>query len=67
MAKKQVENINTLTAQELVSKIEESTLRIQKLKFAHAVTPLENPMHIRAERKQIARLQTALTKQKNVK
>jgi len=30
------------------------------LEFAHAISPLENPMSIRALRKDIARLKTAL-------
>ena len=34
---------------------------LQRLKFAHAVSPIENPMRIRASRKLIARLNTALT------
>ena len=29
-----------------------------KLTFAHAITPIENPMKIRAARKLIARLET---------
>jgi large subunit ribosomal protein L29 len=34
---------------------------MQKLKFAHAITPIENPMKIQVTRKLIARLETALT------
>ena len=34
--------------------------RIQKLKFAHAISPLENPARIKASRKEIARLKTEL-------
>ncbi|HHL51847.1 MAG TPA: 50S ribosomal protein L29 [Flammeovirgaceae bacterium] len=33
---------------------------LQKLKFAHAISPIENPMKIRATRRLIARLYTAL-------
>jgi large subunit ribosomal protein L29 len=35
--------------------------RLLKLKFAHAVSPIENPMRIREARKLIARLHTELT------
>ena len=49
---------------DLRSRIEEDELRIKKLKFAHAVSPLENPMNIRGVRKDLARLKTELrTKQ----
>ena len=49
---------------DLKSRIEEDELRIKKLKFAHAVSPLENPMNIRGVRKDLARLKTELrTKQ----
>lgn len=36
----------------------ESSLR--NLRFAHAVSPIENPLRIRAARKEIARLKTEL-------
>ena len=33
---------------------------MQKLKFAHAISPIENPMKIKETRKLIARLETEL-------
>ncbi len=36
--------------------------KIAKLKLSHKVTPIENPLQIRAVRKTIARLNTELTK-----
>lgn len=36
--------------------------KITKLKLSHKVTPIENPLQIRAVRKTIARLNTELTK-----
>ena len=36
--------------------------KITKLKLSHRVTPIENPLQIRAVRKTIARLNTELTK-----
>jgi large subunit ribosomal protein L29 len=45
---------------DLKSRIEEDELRIKKLKFAHSVSPLENPMSIRDVRKDLARLKTEL-------
>jgi len=44
--------------EELSARIKEDELRLKKLEFAHAITPLENPMNIRALRKDIARMKT---------
>jgi large subunit ribosomal protein L29 len=35
---------------------------LTRLKLAHAISPIENPMRIRENRKLIAKLETALTK-----
>ncbi len=45
---------------DLKAKIREDELRLKKLHFGHAVSPLENPMTIRAVRKDLARLKTEL-------
>jgi large subunit ribosomal protein L29 len=59
-----VNSLKEMSEVDLRSKIEEDELRIKKLKFAHAVSPLENPMSIRDVRKDLARLKTELrTKQ----
>jgi len=44
------------------AKITEDELRMKKLSFAHAISPLENPQSIRILRRDIARLKTALKK-----
>ena len=49
-----------LNETDLKARIEEDELRLKKLEFAHAISPLENPMSIRALRRDIARLKTAL-------
>ena len=51
-----------MSEQDLKSRIAEDELRIKKLKFAHAVSPLENPMSIRDVRKDLARTKTELRK-----
>jgi len=51
-----------MTEQDLKSRIEEDELRLKKLKFAHSVSPLENPMSIRDVRKDLARTKTELRK-----
>ena len=55
-------NLKDLAVLDLKSKIQEDQLRLKKLEFAHAISPLENPMSIRGLRKDIARLQTELKK-----
>jgi large subunit ribosomal protein L29 len=47
---------------DLKAKITEDQLRLKKMQFAHAMTPIENPMSLRELRKDIARMQTELKK-----
>jgi large subunit ribosomal protein L29 len=47
---------------DLKARISDDQLRLKKLEFAHAISPLENPMSIRGLRKDIARLKTELKK-----
>lgn len=54
-----------MTVTDLQSKIAEDELRLKKLKFAHVVSPIENPMNIRGIRKDIARLKTELKKKQS--
>jgi large subunit ribosomal protein L29 len=61
-----VNSLKEMTEADLKSKIEEDELRIKKLKFAHAVSPLENPMNIRGVRKDLARLKTELRKKQSI-
>ena len=53
-------SLKEMSEVDLKSRIEEDELRIKKLKFAHAVSPLENPMSIRDLRRDVARLKTEL-------
>jgi large subunit ribosomal protein L29 len=55
-----VKSLRDLNEADLKARIQEDELRLKKLEFAHAISPLENPMSIRALRKDIARLKTAL-------
>jgi len=55
-----VKSIKDLPETDLRAKIQEDELRLKKLEFAHAITPLENPMSIRDLRKDLARLKTVL-------
>ena len=55
-------SLKDLNENDLKARIQEDELRLKKLEFAHAISPLENPMTIRAMRKDLARLKTALKK-----
>jgi large subunit ribosomal protein L29 len=53
-------SVSGLAVEDLKAKIAEDEMRLKKLSFAHSVTPVENPMTIRALRKDVARLKTVL-------
>jgi large subunit ribosomal protein L29 len=55
-----VNSLKDLNEGDLKARIQEDELRLKKLEFAHAISPLENPMSIRSLRKDVARLKTAL-------
>jgi large subunit ribosomal protein L29 len=57
--------ITGLSKEELVAKITEEKENLSKLKFAHTISAIENPSRIAKVRKDIARLNTELTKVKN--
>lgn len=54
--------INKLGVDELKKVIMAEQENLTRLKLAHAISPIENPMRIRENRKLIAKLETALTK-----
>lgn len=55
-----VNSLRTMTEIDLHNRMAEDVMRVKKLKFAHAVSPLENPMTIRDVRKDLARIKTEL-------
>lgn len=59
--------IKELTAPELREKIASEQETLRKLKFAHQVSAIENPMKIRETRKLIARLNTELSAKEHQK
>jgi len=54
--------LRSLSEEELKVRAKEDSLRLKKLEFAHAISPIENPMSIRSLRKDIARIKTELKK-----
>jgi large subunit ribosomal protein L29 len=57
-----LKSLTGLNESDIKAKISEDEQRLKKMQFAHAITPLENPMTIRTLRKDIARLKTELKK-----
>jgi large subunit ribosomal protein L29 len=53
-----------LNTEELVARISEERANLTKLKFAHTVSAIENPTRITKVRKDIARINTEITKRK---
>jgi len=58
-------SIQGLSEQDLQARINEDEQRLKKLEFAHAISPLENPMSIRGLRREVARLKTELKKKQS--
>jgi large subunit ribosomal protein L29 len=54
--------IQELSTPELIERLEEEQLQLQKMKLHHKVSELENPQKISAFRKTIARLKTEMRK-----
>jgi len=54
-------DIKAMSTEALVAKVKEDKLVFEKLKFAHSVSPIENPMRLKFLKKDIARMLTELT------
>ena len=54
------EEIKELSIQELRAQIEVAEKAYRELKVAHAISPIDNPAKITADRREIARLKTVL-------
>ena len=52
--------LQSLTVEELRQKLDAEKEGLTKLKFAHAISPIENPMKIKESRKLVARIETVL-------
>jgi large subunit ribosomal protein L29 len=58
------QDILKLSDADLSKKVGELRDQMEKVIITHRVTPIQNPLSIRDQRKAIARLQTELTKRK---
>lgn len=62
MPNKKYEEVSALSNEELAQQIADNKVRLQRLRFNHAISPLENPNVLGETRKLIARLKTELNK-----
>jgi large subunit ribosomal protein L29 len=56
------QEITSMSVQDLKDHIANNSDRLVKMRLAHKVSPMENPLQIRSLRRTIARLKTELTK-----
>jgi large subunit ribosomal protein L29 len=53
-----------LSQEELIARLAQEKAALNKLKFAHAVSAIENPNAIKAARKTIARISTEISRRR---
>ena len=56
--KAKVDDYRSLDVKALAEKISDEEVRLKKMKFSHAVNPIENPLTIRHLRRTIASMKT---------
>ncbi|MCB2407074.1 50S ribosomal protein L29 [Hymenobacter lucidus] len=57
--------IQALSLEALKEQIKTEQAGGQALRFAHAISPLENPVRLKHSRRNVARLKTELTRREN--
>ncbi|EFA43167.1 ribosomal protein L29 [Hallella bergensis DSM 17361] len=62
-----INEIKQLADKDLREKLEQTEAALHNMKLNHQVTPLENPMQIKAVRRDIARMKTELRQRELVK
>ena len=60
----QYTDIKQLTEKDLHLNLKDERAQLQKMKFSHAVSPIENPHKLRASRKLIARYITEINRRR---
>ncbi|TAF72778.1 MAG: 50S ribosomal protein L29 [Bacteroidetes bacterium] len=58
--------IASMSNEDLGQKYRVETEMLSRLKFAHAISPIENPMKIRSSRRLVAQLSTEMTKRTKI-
>ena len=51
-------DVRSMSEADVLKNIEDATLRMKRMKFSHAITPIEHPMAIRTIRRELAQLKT---------
>jgi large subunit ribosomal protein L29 len=64
MAKNLKINLADLSDEDLQQKLKDSQGLVKQHAFNHVITPLDNPMQIRNERREVARILTEINKRK---
>lgn len=59
-------DIASMSNEDLGQKYKVEKDMLSRLKFAHAISPIENPMKIRSSRKLVAQLSTEMTKRTKI-
>jgi large subunit ribosomal protein L29 len=54
--------VREMTTEELQDSLSNAKENLSNMRMQHAVSPLENPMVLKEKRKEVARIQTELTK-----
>ena len=54
--------IRALSVEDLRTQLKTEQTNGQQMRFAHAISPLENPARLKVNRKTVARLQTEITR-----
>ena len=57
--------LRSLTEEELKQRLVSEKENVTKLRFAHAISPIENPMKIKEARKLVARISTLLNQKES--
>ena len=60
--KKKGTELKDLTLLELQDKLQDTRGTLDKLRFNHTVSPIDNPMQLRTKKKEVARILTELRK-----
>ncbi|UOQ78495.1 50S ribosomal protein L29 [Hymenobacter sp. 5516J-16] len=58
-------DIRALSIEDLKNQIKTEQTNGQNMRFAHAISPLENPIRLKQARKNVARLLTELKRREN--
>jgi large subunit ribosomal protein L29 len=64
MASEKFKELQNFSTEELQRELDLTEAQLEKLKFQHAVTGLENPNVLKAGRKDLARIKTEITRRK---